>query len=245
MTDQAYQFPRFFVTAQSPCPYIPGKHERKVFTELSGLDATDLSEALGRVGFRRSQNVAYRPSCTGCSACVSVRVIAPEFVPSASLRRLQRRAADLQVSACEPWATQEQFDLLRQYLHARHPTGGMVGMSYADYADMIERSPVHTVIFEYREPAAAPGGLGRLVGVCLSDMLTDGISMVYSFFDVAGVRKGLGNVIILDHIQRARETGRRHVYLGYWIAQSPQMAYKTRFRPIERLGPDGWARLAE
>jgi leucyl-tRNA---protein transferase len=245
MTDQAYQFPRFFVTAPSPCPYLPGRQERKVFTELSGLDSADLNEALGRVGFRRSQNVAYRPSCSGCSACVSVRVIAPSFVPNGSMRRLLRRNADLHSAPCEPWATEEQFALMHRYLHSRHPEGGMASMDFDDYSDMVERTPVNTSIIEYREPPCSKHALGKLVGVCLSDVLSDGFSMVYSFFDVDSPRQGLGTYIILDHIRRAVETGRRYVYLGYWIAESPRMAYKTRFQPLEKLGPDGWSVLRD
>lgn len=242
MTDQAYQFPRFFVTAPSPCPYLPGRQERKVFTELSGGESADLNEALGRVGFRRSQNVAYRPSCSGCTACVSVRVIAPDFRANASMRKLERRNETIVSSLCEAWATREQFDLLKRYLARRHPEGGMAGMDFQDYADMVERTPVQTAVIEYREPATGPAGEGKLIGVCLTDLLSDGLSMVYSFFDIDSPRQGLGTYIILDHIKKARSSGRRFVYLGYWIAQSPRMAYKARFQPLEQLGPDGWSR---
>ena len=137
-----FRFPRFYVTSPSPCPYLPGKQERKVFTELHGPQAGELNDALGRIGFRRSQGVAYRPSCAGCSACVSVRVVTNEFRPSASQRKLLRRHEDLEVAACRPWATDEQYRLLRRYLAARHPSGGMSGMDDSDYADMVEQSPV-------------------------------------------------------------------------------------------------------
>jgi arginine-tRNA-protein transferase len=146
MTDQPTRFPRFFVTAESPCPYLPGRTERKVFAELRGPDAQRMSEGLGRIGFRRSQNVVYRPSCEGCNACVSVRVVANQFHPSPSQRRLLKRNADLDVAACDPWATEEQFDLLRRYLKDRHPTGGMASMDGYDFAEMIETSPVDTVV---------------------------------------------------------------------------------------------------
>jgi arginyl-tRNA--protein-N-Asp/Glu arginylyltransferase len=148
-----FRFPRFFVTSPQPCPYLPGRQERKVFTELSGPNAGELNDALGRIGFRRSQSVAYRPSCAGCAACVSVRVLTHQFEPNASQRKLMRRHADLEVSACRPWATDEQYQLLRQYLAARHPVGGMIGMDEMDYADMVEQSPVNSVVVEYREPS--------------------------------------------------------------------------------------------
>jgi len=236
-----FRFPRFFVTSPAPCPYLAGKIERKVFTELSGSNPNELNDALGRIGFRRSQSVAYRPSCADCSACVSVRVVANEFQPSGSQKRNLRRNGDLVVSACKAWATEEQYRLLRQYLRTRHPDGGMADMDEQDFADMVEQTPVDSYLVEYREPADADGRPGKLVGCCLTDRQGDGLSMIYSFFDADHpLREGLGTYIILDHIQRAEAAGLPYVYLGYWIEGSRRMAYKAHFRPIERLGPNGW-----
>ena len=242
MTDQSFKFPRFFVTAPSPCPYVPGRFERKVFTELKRGDALEMNEALARIGFRRSQNIVYRPSCDHCTACISVRVAARQFTPSASQKRLLKRHADLEVAACEPWSTEEQFDLLQAYVGARHPRGGMAMMDAYDFADMIEQTPVDTVVVEYREPSV-DGKLGRLVGACLTDKQSDGLSMVYSFYrpDEKG-RRGLGNFIILDHIVRSGRAGLPYVYLGYWIEGCERMEYKTRFAPVEMLTPQGWRR---
>jgi arginine-tRNA-protein transferase len=240
-----FRFPKFFVTNPSPCPYLPGKVERKVFTELSGRHASELNEALGRIGFRRSQSVAYRPSCIDCSACVSVRVLAGEFHATATQRKLLRRHRELEVSACKPWTTDEQYQLLRRYLAVRHPGGGMAEMDESDFADMVEQTPVRSYVIEYREPPV-DGRPGRLVGACLSDQQSDGLSMIYSFFDVGpDARKGLGTFIILDHIVRAARANLPYVYLGYWVEGSNRMAYKTGFRPLERLGPDGWRRMDE
>ncbi|HEY5721726.1 MAG TPA: arginyltransferase [Allosphingosinicella sp.] len=238
-----FRFPRFFVTSPAPCPYLPGKTERKVFTELSGPHSSELNDALGRIGFRRSQSVAYRPSCLDCSACISVRVVAADFQPSATHRKLLKRHADLEVTACKPWTTDEQYELLRRYLHTRHPGGGMVDMDESDFADMIEQSPVKTYVIEYREPSEN-GRPGKLVGACLTDQQADGLSMIYSVFepDHPG-RAGLGTYIILDHIIRAGRAGLPYVYLGYWVENSRRMAYKARFRPLERLGPNGWHRF--
>lgn len=237
------KFPRFFVTNPGPCPYLPGKIERKIFTELNGAHADELNDALGRIGFRRSQNVAYRPSCIDCKACVSVRVLAHEFQPSATQRKILRRNGDLVVTRCRPWSTTEQFDLLHRYLSKRHPTGGMTGMDDMDYADMVEQSPVKSHVIEYREPSRY-GRPGRLVGACLTDQQGDGLSMIYSFFDAEiPDRSGLGNFIILDHILRARGAGLPYVYLGYLVKGSPRMDYKTRYQPLEKLGPDGWDRF--
>ena len=231
------------MTTPSPCPYLPGKTERKVFTELNGQHSSELNDALGRIGFRRSQNVAYRPSCLNCASCVSVRVAASEFQASNSQRRALKRHADLEVSACKPWATAEQYRLLRRYLSARHPQGGMIDMDEHDFADMVEQSPVKTFMIEYREPSV-DGRPGKLVGACLTDQQADGLSMIYSFFDPRDEkRSGLGTYIILDHIVRAARAGLPYVYLGYWVGESRRMAYKSKFRPLEKLGPAGWHRF--
>lgn len=237
------RFPRFFVTSPAPCPYLPGRQERKVFTELKGPNADQLNEALGRIGFRRSQTVAYRPSCIDCQACVSVRVVAREFSPSSTQKRDLRRNSDLVVTECRPWATEEQFELLARYLAVRHPDGGMNAMDEMDYADMVEHTPVTSAMVEYREPGV-DGEPGRLVGACLTDRQGDGLSMIYSFYDPDHAeRTGLGNFIILDHIMRAAETGLPYVYLGYWVEGSPRMQYKVRYRPLERLTREGWMRM--
>lgn len=237
------RFPRFFVTSPAPCPYLPGRSERKVFTELKGPNADELNDALGRIGFRRSQTVAYRPSCIECTACVSVRVVAAQFLPSSTQKRIVRRNRDLVVSVCKPWSTPEQFELLQRYLAVRHPGGGMATMDEMDFADMVEHTPVKSYIIEYREPTA-DGSPGRLVGACLTDEQGDGLSMIYSFYDPQHeTRSGLGTHIILDHIERAARVGLDYVYLGYWVEGSERMQYKVRFRPMEKLGRDGWERF--
>lgn len=216
-----------------------------MFTELKGTNADQLNEALGRIGFRRSQTVAYRPSCLDCQACVSVRVVAQEFRPSGTQKRDIKRNSDLIVTECRPWATDEQFDLLTKYLSVRHPDGGMSTMDELDYADMVEHTPVTSSLVEYREPGPN-GEPGKLVGACLTDRQGDGLSMIYSFYDPEHAsRAGLGNYIILDHIQRAAGDGLPYVYLGYWVEGSPRMQYKVRYRPLERLTRDGWQRMAD
>jgi arginine-tRNA-protein transferase len=233
------------VTSPAPCPYLPGRTERKVFTELKGPHAEELNDALGRIGFRRSQTVAYRPSCLDCRACVSVRVVAGEFSPSSTQRRNMRRNGDLIATECRPWATSEQFDLLQRYLAQRHPGGGMAAMDEIDYADMVEHTSVSSFVIEYREPSE-DGRPGRLAGACLTDRQGDGLSMIYSFYDPEHeARTGLGNYIILDHITRAADAGLPYVYLGYWVDGAQRMQYKVRYRPLERLGPDGWRRFDE
>lgn len=214
-----------------------------MFTELKGAQSDQLNEALGKIGFRRSQTVAYRPSCSNCSACVSVRVVASDFQPSSTQRKNMRRNSDLVTSECRPWATEEQFDLLQRYLGVRHPGGGMASMDEIDYADMVEHTPVSSHVVEYREKSTGDAP-GRLVGACLTDYQSDGLSMIYSFYDPEyEARSGLGNYIILDHIRRAAEQNLPYVYLGYWVEGSDRMRYKIRYRPIERLTRDGWRRF--
>jgi leucyl-tRNA---protein transferase len=238
------RFPRFFVTSPAPCPYLPGRSERKVFTELKGPHADALNDALGRIGFRRSQTVAYRPSCLDCAACISVRVAASEFQASATQRRNLKRNSDLVVTECRPWSTAEQFELLQRYLGVRHPGGGMATMDEVDFADMVEHTPVTSYVVEYREPSDGDRP-GRLVGACLTDRQGDGLSMIYSFYDPEHeARTGLGNYIILDHIRRAAEAGLPYVYLGYWVEGSARMQYKIRYRPLDRLGRGGWERIS-
>jgi len=239
------RFPRFFVTSPAPCPYLPGKTERKVFTELKGPHAEQLNDALGRIGFRRSQTVAYRPSCMDCRACVSVRVAAQEFRPSATQRKNLRRNRDLITSECRPWATAEQYELLQKYLTSRHPGGGMAAMDDVDYADMVEHTSVSSFVIEYREPSL-DGGPGHLIAACLTDQQADGLSMIYSFYDPeCEARSGLGNFVILDHIRRAAAADLPYVYLGYWVEGSQRMQYKVRYRPLEKLGPEGWSRFSD
>jgi arginyl-tRNA--protein-N-Asp/Glu arginylyltransferase len=225
---------RFFLTGPSPCPYLPGREERKVFTHLPMSDGAQVNDALTQVGFRRSQNIAYRPACEQCSACVSARIPVANYVGGRSHRRILRRNADLVRSLVEPEATIEQFDLLQRYLLARHPGGGMTEMSWLDYVAMVEDSSVRTHLIEYR------AGDGRLVAAALTDLLSDGLSLVYSFFDPDLGRRSLGQFVVLDHLRQARIVGLEHVYLGYWVRGSAKMDYKARFRPLQTLRGDLW-----
>ncbi len=239
MTDQRNsRLPQFFLTPGGPCPYLPGKTERKVFARLSGALAQPLNEALTHSGFRRSQMIAYRPACEGCSACISVRIAVDAFVPSRNQRRVARRNRDLLRAEAPAEATREQFALLRTYLDSRHAGGGMSDMGLFDYVAMVEETPVETHIAEYRE-----AGRGRLMACALSDVLRDGLSMVYSFFHPGEDSRSLGTYMILDHIEAARARRLPYVYLGYWIRGSDKMDYKSRFRPLEALGQNGWTRL--
>ena len=231
---------RFYLTNPSPCPYLDGKRERKAFTNLDVGDADALHNALSQTGFRRSQGIAYRPACPGCNACRSVRTRVREFELTKSWRRVLNANADLVRDPAPARATREQFRLLKRYLNGRHEGGGMSAMGYREYASMVNDSPVKSVIFEYRSGAAddAP-----LVAASITDVLRDGLSMVYTFFDPAASRRSLGTFMILDHIRHAAELGVPHVYLGYWVEGSPKMDYKRRFEPLDVLNGDEWMPL--
>jgi leucyl-tRNA---protein transferase len=230
---------RFFMTATAPCPYLPGQVERKVFANLPFSDGADVNDQLTSAGFRRSQNIAYRPACETCDACVSVRLPVADFVFSRSQRKVLNRNADLSRALVEAEATMEQFDLLRRYLTTRHPGGGMTDMTWQDYVAMVEDTAVRTHLIEYRMPSD-DGGPGELVAVCLTDLLSDGLSMVYSFFDPRLERRSLGVFAVLDHLRQAALIAAPYVYLGYWVQGSTKMDYKGRFRPMEVLRPLGW-----
>ena len=234
--------PQFFLTPGGPCPYLPDRVERKVFARLTGPLAQPLSEALTHSGFRRSQAIAYRPACEGCNACVSVRIIADQFASSRNQKRIARRNADLVRHEVAAEATREQFALLRTYLDSRHSGGGMSDMGLFDYVAMVEETPVNTHIVEYRRPGEN-GKPGALVACALSDVLRDGLSMVYSFFHPGEESRSLGTHMILDHVAAAKARQLPYVYLGYWVRGSDKMDYKSRFAPLEALGPNGWDRL--
>ena len=231
--------PQFYVTAPQPCPYLSGRMERKLFTALQGEYATKLNDALSKQGFRRSQNVLYRPSCADCSACLSARIRVADFTHSKSQRRTLRRNDDLIRNATSPWASEDQYALFRSYLDGRHAEGGMADMDIFEFAAMIEETPIRSRVIEYREPAEN-GDEGDLSAVCLTDVLDDGLSMVYSFYDPSGQRDSLGTYVILDHIRIAQEAGLPYVYLGYWVPGSPKMSYKARFSALEVYQGGGW-----
>ena len=238
MTNQGARIPSvFYRTGPMPCPYLTGRMEQNLFTELRGPGARDLHDQLALAGFRRSHRIAYRPACPGCNACVPVRIAVDGFRPTRSLRRILCRNKDLRTVIVGPVATKEQFDLFVSYQRERHPGGEMAVMSFTDYRAMVEESAVETNVVELRDPG------GRLVAVCLMDTLSEALSAVYSFFDPEVNGRSLGTHFILWLIQHAAARRLAHVYLGYWIADCAKMAYKSRFAPLQALGPNGWRPL--
>ncbi len=237
--------PQFYVTAPQACPYLDGRVERKLFTALQGDSAGLLNDALSKQGFRRSQNVLYRPSCADCAACLSARIRVADFKPTRSQRRTKNRNSHLVRNATSPWATEDQYALFRKYLDQRHADGGMADMDIFEFAAMVEETPVRSRLIEYTAPLSPQARQRELIAVCLTDVLDDGLSMVYSFYDPDMARLSLGTHIILDHIDIAREAGLPYVYLGYWVPGSDKMGYKAGFSALEIFKGGKWVELGE
>ncbi len=233
--------PQFYVTAPQPCPYLEGRMERKLFTALQGDTASALNDSLSKQGFRRSQNVLYRPSCAECNACMSARIKVADFAPSRSQKRVIKRNTHLQRRARSPWATEDQYNLFRDYLDSRHATGGMADMDMFEFAAMVEETPIRTRLIEYTSDSAAT----ELQAVGLTDVLDDGLSMVYSFFQPGLEKDSLGTYLILDHVAIAREMGLPYVYLGYWVPGSPKMDYKSNFKGVEVYSGGAWSPIGD
>lgn len=239
MSIERRNFPQFFITAPSPCPYLQGRVERKVFTHLVGHDARSLNTQLSQGGFRRSQNIAYRPACDGCASCVSVRVPVNTFELSRGFRRTLKVNSDVDATVVRSHATSEHYALFRKYIDSRHSDGGMADMTVLDFSAMVDDNFVDSRLVEYRaRDANEPGG--RLIASVLIDILGDGISMIYSFYDPEEAARSMGTYMILDNIARVRRLGLPYLYLGYWVRGSRKMDYKARFLPQERLTAEGW-----
>jgi arginine-tRNA-protein transferase len=231
-------FRQFYATAALPCPYLPGRVERKLIVELTGRTAPGFYDQLSRAGFRRSHRFAYRPACRLCAACVPVRIAVADFVHTRSTRRVRNVNGDLTGRVLPPHATIEQFRLFAAYQRSRHCDSDMATMSYGDYRGMIEDSAVRTAVVEFRD---AEGGL---VAVSLLDRLDDGFSAVYSFYDPVPRRRSLGTWCILWLVEECRRLALPYVYLGYWIGESPKMAYKARFPALQRMTDGKWVPFA-
>ena len=234
-TDKTPVLKSFYSTVEMPCPYLPDKSERKLAADISGTDGQRWANVLSRAGFRRSHGVCYTPVCEGCHACLSVRIVLSGFVLNKKMKQNLRRNGNVSVSVLPNVADAEQYDLFRSYLSARHAGSEMNGMFFEEYRAMVEDSPVETVLLEARDTLE-----GVLKGVMLVDVLDDGLSAVYSFFDTQSPSDGLGRYLILKLAEEARRRGLPYVYLGYFIRECGNMAYKSAYRPLEYYSGGKW-----
>lgn len=230
--------PEIFLSMPHPCSYLPGRTATSLFLDpRQPLDSRQYAGFM-RLGFRRSGDLVYRPHCRDCNACIPVRIPVDRFHPARGQKRVWRRNQDLSVHPCAPAYDQEHFDLYRRYQAKRHAGGGMDDPDAKKYINFLASRQVETLFYEIRRSR-------QLLGVIVADILPDGLSAVYTFFDPEQGRRALGVYAILWEIEETRRRNLPWLYLGYLIEQCPKMAYKANYRPIEAYLNGHWALLED
>ena len=224
---------KFYATQPHPCSYLPEEQATTLFLDPSQPMDVQVYAELSEMGFRRSGDHLYRPHCQRCTACVPARIPADQFIPNRQQRRILKRNADLTVTAARPAFKEEYFDLYRRYIETRHADGDMYPPSRDQFSTFLVRDLPFSRFYEFRLQ-------GRLMAIAVTDLLPNGLSAVYTFYDPTEERRSLGRFAILWQIGETARQGLQAVYLGYWIAQSPKMAYKSRFAALEILQEGEW-----
>lgn len=220
------------LSMRSECPYIDGRTEQRVAVDISQNPA--LHDRMARAGFRRVENWVYKPACPGCNACIPWRVDTVNFNMGRNLSRIWRVNDDLARHIAPISPTAEHYNLFKRYVGKRHGDGQMASMNHDEFISMIENSPIESVLLDYRTAD------GRLIGTVLTDVQSDGLSAVYSFFDPDESKRSLGTYMIMDMIDFAKELGLAYLYLGYYVEDSSKMYYKARFQPASVFIDGQW-----
>ncbi len=225
---------RLFLTTEHTCSYLPNRRARNLVADPQTVDS-QVATQLARFGFRRSGDHIYRPHCTDCAECLSIRIPVHEFKPNRSQRRNWNRNQDLRVEIARPSFHGQHYRLFLRYLKARHPNGGMDDFLPENYSAIIASAWSQTLLYEFRDDH-------RLLAVAVVDRLDEGLSSVYTFFEPEETVRGLGTFAILWQIHAAQQAGMRWVYLGYWIQECRKMRYKAGFQPCEIFLAGKWTR---
>lgn len=227
---------RLFTTEEHACSYLTGEKAKTLFLDPEFEVDQEFHTHLSEIGFRRSGGHMYRPHCTHCQKCLPCRVLVNDFVPGKRFRRILNKNADLSVKAIDSIADEEFFQLYCQYINTRHRYGDMYPATLDQYQSFLVKGCESTIFFEIRHQ-------GRLIAVMISDKLDNGLSAVFTFYDLDYAKRSLGNFGILWQIEEAKRRNMDHLYLGYYIKECGKMNYKTQFRPIELLRSQSWIKL--